>query len=342
MKQKRACKFACLVVGLAMASSMLVGGAVPVKAQAVNGPYDAFTDFSSTNNPTPSAANPIWSYGYTATLGGAFHVYQCHLFDVNVHGTAWRISGCAVEPNISKNESGRDIEFVGEGILYPGTDYLHLHPGAGGEYSVLRWTAPAADRYVVEVIYKGLRMFDQTTTDVHVLHNNVSVFDAELVASWSDPGLTYKHPIQMAAGDTLDFAVGPDGDYVADSTGVKVTITLAPIPASVKIHPSSFVPGSHAVIHVTLLGTRQLDVSTIDTATVRFGRTGFEATPISFSVHDVNHDGKADLSFNFHIKDTGIKCFDTLAKLTGKNKTGKAVEGSISITTLGCERCPSP
>lgn len=26
MKQKRACKFACLVVGLAMASSMLVGG----------------------------------------------------------------------------------------------------------------------------------------------------------------------------------------------------------------------------------------------------------------------------------------------------------------------------
>ena len=54
-----------------------------------------------------------------------------------------------------------------------------VHPGPQGEYSVVRWTAPAADRYAVEAIFQGLPQ-PPATTDAHLLHNGRPLFEARL------------------------------------------------------------------------------------------------------------------------------------------------------------------
>ena len=52
-----------------------------------------------------------------------------------------------------------------------------LHPGPQGEYSVVRWTAPAADRYRIAATFTGLF---KATTDVHLFHNGRPLFAAQL------------------------------------------------------------------------------------------------------------------------------------------------------------------
>ena len=52
---------------------------------------------------------------------------------------------------------------------------LSFHPGSKGEYSVVRWTAPQAGTFQVQAAFSAIDQ--QTTTDVHVLHNGTAVFD---------------------------------------------------------------------------------------------------------------------------------------------------------------------
>ena len=53
-------------------------------------------------------------------------------------------------------------------------------------------------------------------------------------------------------------------------------------------------------------------------------------------VEDVNADGKKDLVLHFRTPETGIRCEDTAASLTGMTFDGDAIQGSDSIETVGC------
>lgn len=97
-----------------------------------------------------------------------------------------------------------------------------LHPGPHGEYSVVRWTAPAADRYRIAATFTG---FAKATTDVHILHNGRSQFDALLNIGGSPNAATHTSELAMAKGDTIDFVVGwGNGSYGSDSTALTVAI----------------------------------------------------------------------------------------------------------------------
>jgi hypothetical protein len=63
-----------------------------------------------------------------------------------------------------------------------------------------------------------------TTTDVHVLYNSVSIFDGVVDTFWEGPSFDVN--LSVAAGDTIDFAVGfgDDGTYNNDSTGLRAVI----------------------------------------------------------------------------------------------------------------------
>lgn len=100
-----------------------------------------------------------------------------------------------------------------------------LHPGPQGEYSVVRWTAPANDRYSVDATFTGLY---QTTTDVHVLQNGKPHFVGQLNIGGQPNQLEHTSQIMLAVGDTLDFVVGwGNGSYGSDSTALTVTIRSA-------------------------------------------------------------------------------------------------------------------
>ncbi|MCX6996435.1 MAG: glycoside hydrolase family 2 [Kiritimatiellaeota bacterium] len=100
-----------------------------------------------------------------------------------------------------------------------------LHPGPHGQYSVVRWTAPAEGRYQFAARFDGLA---KATTDVHILHNSRPRFDAELNIGGKPNTATHTGELALAKDDTIDFVVGRgDGYYGSDSTALTATIKSA-------------------------------------------------------------------------------------------------------------------
>jgi len=182
--------------------------------------FDAFLGFSTDTNPSPGG---YWRYGYTTTLGGAFNLYATTGSDSGGITRSWSY---ATNPCVVKNVSGTDWVDANS-ILYPGADFLNMHPGPAGQYSVTRWTASTSGTYQLAAAFKSLRTAVQAaTTDIHVLLNSVSIFDGTInsFVPWSDQSFAKTLPLN--AGDTIDFAVGcgPNNDYTCDSTGLKASI----------------------------------------------------------------------------------------------------------------------
>jgi hypothetical protein len=108
--------------------------------------------------------------------------------------------------------------------------------------------------------------------------------------------------------------VDPDGD----ATAVDWTI---PIPAQIDIRPWSsqnlvWCQANWDLIPVAVLSVEDFDATAIDHDTVRFGRTGEEATvamalgrPLRYS-RDVNGDGLLDMVYVFRFGQTGFGCAD--------------------------------
>jgi hypothetical protein len=135
---------------------------------------------------------------------------------------AWRPEG-RVDPCVSRNATSRVIQALG--ITWaPGQ--LSFHPGAGGEYSAVRWTAPAAGKVAIAAEFKSIA--ERATTDVHVLHNARALFDGGINVNGAGPTAVFRGSADVKAGDTIDFAVGyGNGNYGADTTALAVSIRTA-------------------------------------------------------------------------------------------------------------------
>ena len=89
-------------------------------------------------------------------------------------------------------------------------------------------------------------------------------------------------------------------------------------------------------IPVAVLSSATFDAATVHPATITFGHSGTEAAPASFSLTDVNGDGRKDLVCQFNTQDTGLLCSDTNGLLKGATRAGWPIKGSDSIQTVGC------
>jgi len=100
---------------------------------------------------------------------------------------------------------------------------MSFHPGPKGEYCVVRWTAPVNGLHDVEAEFRAIDR--QTTTDVHILHNGVAVFDGFLRLNGAGGEARQRLPLNLKAGDALDFVVGwGNGSHICDSTGLSVKV----------------------------------------------------------------------------------------------------------------------
>lgn len=169
--------------------------------------YSAAHDFSFTRNP-----NSIWSYGFTSSVGGEFALYT-------ISGTTFASGEAGWFGPIPGWPNAPGYPLV---VAQPNSvpNVLDMGPGPSS-YSVVRWTAPSRGRWDVVGQFFGTGL---TTGDVHVLRNGVAVFDSPLNGSQVAP---FSLGVDVAQGDTLDFAAGPgpDGDNAFDPTGFNVTIT---------------------------------------------------------------------------------------------------------------------
>jgi len=215
---------------LVLATGLAVGGAAG-SAQADT----AAANFS------PSSNTGTWTFGSTATLGGAFTPFT-------VSGSSGGIDRWVSNTNPDYTQlpgAGHNgtPNSITNGTVTIGAGQLSLHPGVFGEYSIARFTAPVAGTYSFSASFMGLDFVGRpsgtgTTTDVHLQVNGVSWWGSNVngfgIPSTVSSGV---YNIFLAAGGTIDAAVGygsgPNPDLFYDSTGVDFNVRLVPLPAGV-------------------------------------------------------------------------------------------------------------
>lgn len=191
-----------------------------VEVRAVADAYSAPNDFSVASNP-----NGPWTYGWSPADGSAFHPYPNGGAASAEYpgGEVWNDPGniSLGAPAVLYNPTANTI---GPGSIPVLPGQMIFHPGQAGEHSVVRWTVPAAGTYAVSARFVGADTLP-TTTDVHVWHNGVSLFDG--VVNRFRVGPYLETTVTVAAGDTLEFrvGVGSNGNFTSDSTALDAVIT---------------------------------------------------------------------------------------------------------------------
>jgi len=100
-----------------------------------------------------------------------------------------------------------------------------------------RFTAPVAGTYKVSAQFEGIH-YGLSTTDVHVLYDGMSLFDADIDGYGGDPAFhkvqgasptaSYAGQVELKANDTVTFAVGYGKDKTnsGDTTGLFAQVVL--------------------------------------------------------------------------------------------------------------------
>jgi hypothetical protein len=196
-----------LCAGLSLALSALPAAA-----------YDATSEFSATQN-----ANGVWSYGSTGSnLNDPLSLYTG---TAAAGGADFWVSPGGV-PELGK-AGAIDYTCCGSVDVPAGT--LIAHPGPGGQYSVLRFTAPSAGNYQVSAAFWGDDYAGTTSTDVHIRTAGADAYSGFVAGYGAGSTQGWTGQLSLLQGQTVDFAVGfgPNQNYYYDSTGLSVVITAA-------------------------------------------------------------------------------------------------------------------
>jgi hypothetical protein len=210
------------------------GGALSSGASA---PGTAGVTCDTVASVSPSGANPYgpWSYGWSSTLGSAFGIYDHYLADASGYDGLLDVWNASPEASLADppgslpaafyNPSGMTIEV--SSITAPPWQFF-LHPGPQGQYSIARWTAPQAGNFAVQAVFEGIDS-GPTTTDVHLLHNGEDAAAGGYInVNGGTNSYSFAMMLALAAGDTIDFAVGDGGNgYANDSTGLAASVCAA-------------------------------------------------------------------------------------------------------------------
>jgi hypothetical protein len=207
-----------------MALVLTVGLAIVVSASSALG-YDAATEFSINSNP-----NGVWSYGWSTNLGSAFQLYTDTTYTYSNNPTpgfdVWTFTSTNLYPSLWHNRTTNTITEPSSHVTLQ-AGQLAEHPGANGEYAIVRWTAPSAGGFSITSSFVGVDQ-DGVSTDVHVLRNNTAIFNGTVFGY--GVSTAFATNIVLGIGDTIDFAVGYGSNhtYYNDLTGLSATIVPEP------------------------------------------------------------------------------------------------------------------
>ena len=187
--------------------------------------FSAASDFATTDNLTG-----VWRYGWSPTLGDNFTPYNTRAkFTSTIDFWSQDNMSSSVLATVSHNSTG-SIDNSHPTITFQ-PNQLAFHPGANGEYSIIRWIAPETENYSLAATFTGLDHVGPTTTDVHVFHNGNLLF-SDLINGFGDASAKSLSTNGIVeAGDIIDFVVGYGSNqtYWYDTTGLEATISTSPI-----------------------------------------------------------------------------------------------------------------
>jgi hypothetical protein len=193
--------------------------AMSVASPAMAAAFDATADFSITNNP-----DGVWSYGYSAEGGADYAMTTFNRPIENNTGEGW-VYNNMVAPDIYKNTTDTTIDNV-----KPGQISLHPGPTPFEQFSILRFTAPAAGTFeVTGQFFAG----DIGSMNGSIVLAGDFLHPLQFFAATTDESIFTPLNLNMTQGETLDFVVGNNGNYYYGNTPVQVEInqgTTAAVP----------------------------------------------------------------------------------------------------------------
>ncbi len=209
-------------------ATLVLGSLLLAKTALGQISYDLSHDFSLASNP-----NGAWAYGAVTALGGPFITFgytQTSISDNGVPVDYWLLNPMS-EPNIEHNGTTlTSTSDGGQGVYPPGTTILFPSRGLIYYYTVARFTVPtgqSGNYQLQSSAHTYLNGSLSGDTEFHVLDNSSQIF-GQFIAPNS--GTTFSTTLNLAAGETIDFAVGRGLDGIGDWSGAIVTATLTLVP----------------------------------------------------------------------------------------------------------------
>jgi hypothetical protein len=210
--------------------------------------FDLSADFSFRDNPSRASGSKVWQYGYSETNSLApdqFRVdVQSDRTDMKCdptgsigfwHPAASSGPGPGYYPYVAYNTAKQPQVGCKGWAVRPGE--VAMEASNSGQYSLVRFTAPVAGTYKISAQFEGIH-YGLSTTDVHVLHNATSIFDADIDGYGGDPAFhkvegasptaNYSGHVELKANDTVTFAVGYGKNKTnsGDTTGLFAQVVL--------------------------------------------------------------------------------------------------------------------
>jgi hypothetical protein len=205
--------------------------------------FDLSTDFSFLDDP-----GKVWQYGYSETNSLApdqFRVdTQSDRVDLQCdptrsigfwHPAANNGPGPGYYPYVAYNTTKQTQVGCKGWALQAGE--VAMEASNSGQYSLVRFIAPVDGTYKVSAQFAGIH-YGLSTTDVHVLHNGTSLFDADIEGYGGDPAFhkveganpmaSYSKQVELKANDSVTFAVGwgKNRTNSGDTTGLFAKVVL--------------------------------------------------------------------------------------------------------------------
>jgi hypothetical protein len=199
--------------------------------------FDLNEDFSVQQNP-----GKVWGYGYSETNSLDPAQFRLDAYAATTgplvfwHPAATDRPGPGYYPYVAYNPTARSQYGSSNGwSAQPGE--VAMEASNTGQYSLVRFTAPSAGIYAISARFEGVH-FGLSTTDVHVLHNAKSLFDAFIEGYGGDPEFhkvegaspkaAYSGQVALKANDTVTFACGygKNKTHYGDTTGLFARIVL--------------------------------------------------------------------------------------------------------------------
>lgn len=199
--------------------------------------FDPAAEFSLNANP-----NHVWQYGYSETHSLDPGQFRLDKYSATVgligfwHPDTADKPGPGYYPYIAYNTTRQTQYGSSNGwSIRPGE--IAMEASNTGHYSLLRFIAPESGAYDISARFAGVH-FGLSTTDVHVLHNAVSLFDADIQGYGGDPAFhkiegasptaAWSGQVELKANDTITFACGygKNETHFSDTTGLIARIVL--------------------------------------------------------------------------------------------------------------------
>ncbi len=199
--------------------------------------FDLSADFSLQENP-----HKVWQYGYSETNSLSPDQFRLDKYCDGGspiafwHPDASKGPGPGYYPYVAYNTTKQSQTWPSPGGWVVRAGEVAMESSNSGQYSLVRFVAPAAGTYKISAQFEGVHVW--STTDVHVLHNGTSLFDADIDGYGGDPAFrkvegasptaAYSGQIEMKANDTVTFAVGYGKNKTnsGDTTGLFARVVL--------------------------------------------------------------------------------------------------------------------